>query len=124
MIVLLEGKPFWLRGEVAEHYLEQGEPWAFAGEWPLASEGISGPGLDFNIMTQRSRATAQVSIVTTSQTPKSEGVAYVLRGCWRLQGVEYQAGEGIWWQDERPGELVPHSDDAALILADIRRVER
>jgi len=121
VIVLLEGAPFWLRGENMEHWLEPGVPWAFAGEWPLASEGIIGPGMDFNIMTQRHRASAQVVIATAPQRPDAEGVAYVLNGVWRMAGADHHVGSGIWWQEETPGELVPLTADAALILTTITR---
>ncbi|ADO48268.1 HutD family protein [[Enterobacter] lignolyticus] len=122
VIVLLEGAPLWLRGGNIEHRLEPGVPWAFAGEWPLASEGIVAPGMDFNIMTQRHLASAQVDIATTAQRPEAEGVACVLKGRWQMAGADHHAGGGIWWQEESPGDLVPLTADASLILTTIRRV--
>lgn len=107
VITLLEGQPLWLRGDDIAQRLELWQPWAFAGEWPIASEGISGRSLDFNIMTQRTRA--------------AEGIAWILQGSWRLADAVYQAGFGIWWQDESPGELLPQSADARLLLAEIVR---
>lgn len=123
VIVLLRGAPLWLRGENIKHRLEPGVPWSFAGEWPLASEGIVGPGMDFNIMTQRHRASAQVHVVTTPQRPGTEGIAYVLNGRWRMAGTDHPAEGGIWWQGEAPGELAPLTADAALLLTTIRRVD-
>ena len=83
VITLLEGQPLWLRGDNIAQRLMLWQPWAFAGEWSLAREGISGCGLDFNTISQ--------------------------------------AGSGIWWQNQSPGELIPHSEDARLLLAEIER---
>jgi hypothetical protein len=47
-------------GEDIDHPLALWQPWAFPGEWALSSVGIVEPGLDFNIMTQRGRASATV----------------------------------------------------------------
>lgn len=121
VITLLEGQPLWLRGDDIAQRLERWQPWAFAGEWPIASEGISGRGLDFNIMTQRTRAAARVNVVAEGQRPGAEGIAWILQGSWRLADAVYQAGFGIWWQDESPGELLPQSADARLLLAEIVR---
>lgn len=103
VITLLDGGSLWLRGDDIAHRLRLWEPWAFAGEWPLTSEGISRPGLDFNIMTQRSRATAQVSVVSAAQRPGATGIAYVLKGRWRLGEQLHAAQSGIWWQETSPG---------------------
>jgi environmental stress-induced protein Ves len=59
-IVLLAGQPLRLRGEEIDHPLALWQPWAFPGEWALSSVGIVEPGLDFNIMTQRGRASARL----------------------------------------------------------------
>lgn len=119
VITLIDGGSLWLRGGDIAHHLHLWEPWAFAGEWPLASEGIAQPGLDFNIMTQRSRATAQVSVVSTARRPGAAGVAWVLQGRWQLGEQLHAAGSGIWWQNTPPGELLPHSADARLLLASL-----
>lgn len=121
VIILLEGQPLWLRGDNIAQRLELWQPWGFAGEWSLASEGISGRGLDFNIMTQRSRAASRVSVVSEPQRPGTEGIAWVLQGSWLLADRIYEASSGIWWQDESPGELIPNSPDALLLLAEIER---
>jgi len=119
VITLLTGAPLWLRGGEVNHRLMRWQPWAFAGEWPLATEGIVTPGRDFNIMTQRSRATAQVKVVTTAQTPALNGVAFVLQGCWEMAGERYPSESGVCWQNQTPGGLVPQSPDATLLLAEI-----
>jgi len=120
VITLLEGSPLWLRGGEVNHRLMRWQPWAFAGEWPLATEGIVGLGRDFNIMTQRSRATAQVKVLGTTHSPGSSGVAWVLQGRWEMAGKRYEAESGMCWQDGEPGLLIPQSEDAMLLLAEIR----
>jgi environmental stress-induced protein Ves len=60
VITLLAGQPLRLRGEDIDHPLALWQPWAFPGEWALSSVGIVEPGLDFNIMTQRGRASARL----------------------------------------------------------------
>ncbi len=121
VIMLLAGSGLWLRGDNLLHRLEPGVPWAFAGEWPLATEGVTGPGMDFNVMTQRSRAHTNVTIATTAMRPGAEGIAWVMKGQWQLAGNDYPTGSGIWWQGEPPGELVPHSEEASLLVAEIHR---
>ncbi|HDH7818550.1 TPA: HutD family protein [Raoultella planticola] len=121
VITLIEGQPLWLRGDGIHHHLRRWEPWAFSGEWALGSEGIAAPGLDFNIMTQRTRAAAQVSVVSGEQHPGSEGIAWVLQGYWQLAGERYDARSGLWWQSQSPGALIPLSPDARLLLAGITR---
>ncbi len=79
-IVLLAGRPLRLRGEEIDHPLALWQPWAFPGEWELSSVGIVEPGLDFNVMTQRGRASAKVEVVSDRQRAATEGVAYVLQG--------------------------------------------
>lgn len=118
-ITLLEGGPLWLRGGEVNHRLLRWRPWAFAGEWPLAAEGIVGAGRDFNIMTQRGRAAARVEVITAAHAPADGGVALVLRGRWRLDDEEYGEESGIYWQQQTPGPLLPLSEDAMLLLAEI-----
>ncbi len=86
VITLLAGQPLRLCGENIDQPLALWQPWAFPGEWALSSVGIVAPGLDFNIMTQRGRASATVQVVSDLQCPASEGVAYVLQGEWDLAG--------------------------------------
>lgn len=121
VITLLTGQPLRLKGEAIDHPLALWQPWAFAGEWPLRSEGIRERGLDFNIMTQRSRAAAEVRVVDDVQTPGDEGVAWVLQGRWQLGERQYEAQSGIFWRQQAPGELAPLTTDALLLLTTIVR---
>jgi hypothetical protein len=102
-ITLLAGQPLRLCGEEIDHPLALWQPWAFPGEWALSSVGIVEPGLDFNIMTQRGRASATVQVVSDLQC----GVAYVLQGEWDLAGRRCAAGSGLCWRGNAPGELRP-----------------
>ncbi|EIY5104984.1 HutD family protein [Klebsiella quasipneumoniae] len=118
-IVLLAGQPLRLRGEEIEHPLALWQPWTFPGEWELSSVGIVEPGLDFNVMTQRGRASAKVEVVSDRQRAATEGVAYVLQGEWDLAGRRCAAGSGLCWRGNAPGELRPLGADGRLLLATI-----
>ncbi len=107
VITLLAGQPLRLCGENIDQPLALWQPWAFPGEWALSSVGIVAPGLDFNIMTQRGRASATVQVVSDLQCPASEGVAYVLQGEWDLAGRRCAAGSGLCWRGGSRGICVP-----------------
>ena len=119
VITLLEGQPLWLRGDNIAQRLMLWQPWAFPGEWALSSVGIVAPGLDFNIMTQRGRASATVQVVRDLQCPASEGVAYVLQGEWDLAGRRCAAGSGLCWRGGSPRNLRPLGSNGRLLLAEI-----
>ena len=119
VITLLAGKPFRLKGDGIDQLLALWQPWAFAGEWPLRSEGICESGLDFNIMTQRRRAAAEVKVVSDAQNAGNEGVAMVLQGGWLMDGERYEAESGISWRRQSPGRLTPLTADALLLLTTI-----
>ncbi len=91
----------------------------FPGEWALSSVGIVAPGLDFNIMTQRGRASATVQVVSDLQCPASEGVAHVLQGEWDLAGRRCAAGSGLCWRGGSPRNLRPVGSNGRLLLAEI-----
>lgn len=76
-------------------------------------------GLDFNIMTQRGRASATVQVVSDLQCPASEGVAYVLQGEWDLAGRRCAAGSGLCWRGGSPRNLRPVGSNGRLLLAEI-----
>lgn len=75
--------------------------------------------LDFNIMTQRGRASATVQVVSDLQCPASEGVAYVLQGEWDLAGRRCAAGSGLCWRGGSPRNLRPVGSNGRLLLAEI-----
>lgn len=119
VITLLAGQPLRLCGENIDQPLALWQPWAFPGEWALSSVGIVAPGLDFNIMTQRGRASATVQVVSDLQCPASEGVAYVLQGEWDLVGRRCAAGSGLCWRGGSPRNLRPVGSNGRLLLAEI-----
>lgn len=119
VITLLAGQPLRLCGENIDQPLALWQPWAFPGEWALSSVGIVAPGLDFNIMTQRGRASATVQVVSDLQCPASEGVAYVLQGEWDLAGRRCAAGSGLCWRGGSPRNLRPVGSNGRLLLAEI-----
>jgi hypothetical protein len=106
-ITLLAGQPLRLRGEEIDHPLALWQPWAFPGEWALSSVGIVEPGLDFNIMTQRGRASATVQVVSDLQCPATEGVAYVLQGSGIWPGGAAPPAAVSAGAVNAPGELRP-----------------
>ncbi|EPP3955799.1 HutD/Ves family protein [Klebsiella pneumoniae] len=112
-------QPLRLCGENIDQPLALWQPWAFPGEWALSSVGIVAPGLDFNIMTQRGRASATVQVVSDLQCPASEGVAYVLQGEWDLAGRRCAAGSGLCWRGGSPRNLRPVGSNGRLLLAEI-----
>ncbi|SQC13916.1 Uncharacterized protein conserved in bacteria [Klebsiella pneumoniae] len=87
--------------------------------WALSSVGIVAPGLDFNIMTQRGRASATVQVVSDLQCPASEGVAYVLQGEWDLAGRRCAAGSGSAGAVDPRGICVPWAAMDACCWAEI-----
>lgn len=119
VITLLAGQPLRLCGENIDQPLALWQPWAFPGEWAVSSVGIVAPGLDFNIMTQRGRASATVQVVSDLQCPASEGVAYVLQGEWDLAGRRCAAGSGLCWRGGSPRNLRPVGSNGRLLLAEI-----
>lgn len=119
VITLLAGQPLRLCGENIDQPLALWQPWAFPGEWALSSVGIVAPWLDFNIMTQRGRASATVQVVSDLQCPASEGVAYVLQGEWDLAGRRCAAGSGLCWRGGSPRNLRPVGSNGRLLLAEI-----
>ncbi|VEC77556.1 Various environmental stresses-induced protein [Raoultella ornithinolytica] len=103
VITLIEGQPLWLRGEGIHHHLRRWEPWAFSGEWALGSEGISAPGLDFNIMTQRTRAAAQVSVVSVNSIPVTKASPGYFRDAGSLPANAMTRAQGSGGRASRPG---------------------
>jgi Uncharacterized protein conserved in bacteria len=122
VLLLLEGEPLWIRGDEIHHRLKLHEPWVFPGEWSLSTQESQGSGLDFNVMTQRSRATSEVKVISCACKPEAEGVACVLSGSWLLNGERLTPQSGAVWQNECPGEFIPQSADATLLLAEITRL--
>jgi len=71
-ILLVDGRGMTLdSGSDGYHVLDHKfQPYSFCGEWQTEGTLIDGPCLDFNIMVDRSRARAEVSVKTLSRTPQ------------------------------------------------------
>jgi environmental stress-induced protein Ves len=131
MIVLLSGAGVHLRSaeDSANHTLDTPlVPFAFAGESAISASLIGAASSDFNVMTRRSSANADVRIVRASeQLDVSEaGVLFAARGTWsaRTGGATYSLLEngGIWWDGEPlTWELAPEQPAAALIAVRVAR---
>lgn len=139
VLVILAGHGLELRGP--DHQLmrrldEQFVPFKFRGEDRVTASLVAGPSADFNVMTRRGIADAEVRVVRTSDELESfeSGVLFAARGRWMAhssmhdatdQGAELgfrlDAGDGCWW-DEEPGRwrVAPNSLDAVLLAVRIR----
>jgi environmental stress-induced protein Ves len=130
-IVLLRGDGVHLKSKdgTVNHRLDTPlEPLAFAGESDISASLIGGASSDFNVMTRRGSATAEVRIVRAIEqlAASRAGVLFAARGTWsaRLGGATYSLPEngGAWWDDEfLASDLVPEREPAALIAVRIAR---
>ena len=118
VITLLAGQPLRLCGENIDQPLALWQPWAFPGEWALSSVGIVARGLDFNIMSQRGRASATVQVVSDLQCPASEGslMFYKASGIWPGDAARPAAASA---GAVDPANLRPVGSNGRLLLAEI-----
>jgi environmental stress-induced protein Ves len=88
-ILLLDGQGMMLdSGSDGRHLLDQKfRPYSFGGEWQTEGTLIDGPCLDFNIMVDRSRARADVSVKTLSCTPQPLSLRGNLLAVFALAGT-------------------------------------
>ena len=68
-------------------------PFEFGGEASVTSVLHGGPTMDFNVMTRRGRATADVRMLADSEVflspePRAVTVIFVAQGTWRAEGVD------------------------------------
>jgi hypothetical protein len=141
VLVLLEGNGVALRGadgQMLRRLDEPFVPFAFHGDDRIVSSLLAGPSVDFNVMTRRGVAVADVRIVRASEALESfeSGVLFAMRGRWLVNSREsdsgghapdgafrFDAGDGCWWDDEpRAWHVVPDSSGAILLFAGIRLV--
>ncbi|TYL43454.1 HutD family protein [Dickeya sp. ws52] len=120
VITLLSGEGVDLCGEDWQHRLTLYQPFAFAGEQAIVARLCGGVSLDFNIMVDRRRCRAEVSVIkgVTVQAPDTDGVAYVLAGHWRADTHRVSCGEGGWWRSSDV-RWTPDDDTSVLLLATI-----
>ncbi|ATO34022.1 Protein Ves [Dickeya dianthicola] len=120
VIALLSGDGVDLCGDGWRHRLTLHQPFAFAGEQAISARLCGGVSLDFNIMVDRRCCRAEVTVVsgTTSWTPDTAGVAYVLAGHWRTDTHRLTSGEGAWWRSSGAC-WTPDDENAVLLLTAI-----
>jgi environmental stress-induced protein Ves len=140
VLMLLEGNGVALRGgdgRIVRRLDEPFVPFAFPGDARITSSLLAGPSVDFNVMTRRALARADVRIVRASEALDAfeSGVLFAARGRWVVRlsdgdsgdraigaAFRFNAGDGCWW-DEACGawRVAPESSDAILIAVGIRR---
>lgn len=124
-ITLLDGPGVHLHAQdgSVDHRLDTHcTPFAFAGEAAIDARLLGGPSDDFNVMTRRGRACAQVRVLrAAADLPEAaHGVLLAVQGSWRACGIELKAGHGLWWADAplKP-TLAPLADNAILLAVRI-----
>lgn len=137
VLVLLSGSGLHLRSAtgaaetVDERLTTASPPLGFAGETPLHGTMIGGPSTDFNVMTRRTRISAQVQVITRDHvfSAAPQGLLLAVTGLWTLtQGGNRwlcSAGTGLHWEATEaiagdaaapPWRVTPPSTRAKLLL--------
>ena len=132
VIVLLAGDGVRLRGEGVDHRLDQPlAPFAFAGDTSLHCDPLGGTSTDFNVMTRRGRARAEIHLLQAAgdAAAGAAGLLLTVAGTWQCTAeaadpLRCEAGQGLWWPAAGPGwQLRPLTEDAALIAVRIDIIE-
>ena len=138
VIVLLSGAGVRLRssdGKIDHRLDEPLVPFAFSGDDEINAALIDGASSDFNVMTRRGVARADVQIVSVGQrsTACAAGVLFAARGSWAVHAVQDNARShlftfaleengGLWWDNEPLSwELEPRDPGATLIAVSVHR---
>lgn len=114
-IMLLGGDGIHLRGGQVDQRIDQPyHPFAFSGDEPLHCELLGAASTDFNVMTRRGRAYADLTLPTTPTTiSAAHGVIVGLRGDWQLDDTRLPAGTGVSWAGStRAWQLAPEPHPA------------
>lgn len=136
VIVLLEGKGVMLRaagdGRAIRRLDEPFVPFTFSGDDRITSSLLAGPSADFNVMTRRGAAQAEVRVVRMSDrlVASRSGVLFAARGKWTVQTMtdeatsgsvdnplRLDAGDGCWWDAESLAWQVEANTPDAVLLA-------
>ena len=131
VLVLLEGNGVELSGADGRvvHRLDTPlVPFIFSGDDEITSSLLAGPSVDFNVMTRRSVARADVRVVRAREELATyrSGVLFAARGEWTVSAngaepIRFEAGDGCWWDDEAIAcRVAPESSDAVLLAVGIR----
>jgi uncharacterized protein len=119
--VLLEGDGVHM--DSVDHRLDTPlVPFSFSGDEPIAARLLGGTSTDFNVMTRRSSARAEVRVIRAAETLAvcGAGVLFAARGEWRAGEHMLAPNGGVWW-DGTPlaWTLAPRGEHAALIAVTI-----
>jgi uncharacterized protein len=133
IIVLLSGGGVHLRstdGTIDYRLDTPLEPFVFAGESDIGASLINGPSSDFNVMTRRGFATADIRIIRAIERlgASQAGVLFAARGGWSIRtvGSVYSLPDngGVCWDGESIAwDLVPKNATCALIAVVVRGVQ-
>ena len=129
-ITLLSGAGVRLQGRGVDHFLNTPlVPHSFSGDVPLHGHLLAdAASTDFNVMTRKGRAWAQVQSVSVETTlaQSLHGLVFAVFGNWRITPASstdprtLQAGEGLWWADANQSwQLQPLSPDARLLAVSL-----
>nr|WP_093167199.1 HutD family protein [Variovorax sp. YR216] len=122
VIMLLDGAGVRLhsRDGRIDHRLDAPHaPFAFDGGVPLDCDLLGGASTDFNVMSRRGRLRADVDVLheRTDTAPAAHGLLLALRGSWRLNDLDCEAGSGVWWDGEPSSWQVEPRESAAALVA-------
>lgn len=124
VIMLLDGAGVRLHSSDGriEHRLDQPYvPFAFAGDVALDSDLLAGTSTDFNVMSRRSRLSADVRVLHGNGDIETveRGLLLALRGRWHLNERVCESGSGLWWEGE-PQSWQARSTDVNAVLVVVR----
>jgi environmental stress-induced protein Ves len=136
VITLLEGAGVHLRtadGRIDHRLAQPWMPFAFEGEAPVSADLLGADCHDFNVMSRRSRCSAQVQVCRgdTTLAAAPEGLLFALGGSWRVSPTEplcdavaLAADSGLWWSQGETAlrlQAEPADEPVALLAVCIHR---
>lgn len=100
VILVLDGGGMVLRHREpgTEVLLGSLEPWTFSGDWSTSGALRSGPIHDFNVITRRGRAAAQVDVVRLEGAMRVDAplsLLFCAEGSFAAAGIEVAANETL-----------------------------
>jgi environmental stress-induced protein Ves len=95
------------------------EPYRFSGNDGVRSQLVNGPARDFNVMTRRGRARAEVNVRRSDfrwQIGADASIFFCARGVYGIDGAELHAGWALR-ADRAAAEMcfTPQTPDAVMI---------
>jgi environmental stress-induced protein Ves len=99
------------------------EPLPFSGDEAVRSELLNGATRDFNVMTRRGRATADVKIVQSKvRLAADAGVFFCPRGAFRTANADLEAGSALLVDRPEENSFEPRRPDAVMIAVLIKQL--